>query len=103
MRLADGVLLVVDAAEGVMAVTERAVRQAVSEGLAITLLISKARCVCVGGQGLLGKPVPLYCTTSCPFWSSSRRRPAAQAAAFYSRIHMPPPVLKTRWTASSWS
>ncbi|GBF96527.1 116 kDa U5 small nuclear ribonucleoprotein component-like, partial [Raphidocelis subcapitata] len=41
MRLADGVLLVVDALEGVMAVTERAVRQAVAEGLAVTLLISK--------------------------------------------------------------
>jgi U5 small nuclear ribonucleoprotein component len=41
MRLADGVLLVVDAAEGVMAVTERAVRQAVAEGLAVTLMISK--------------------------------------------------------------
>ena len=48
MRLADGVLLVVDAAEGVMAVTERAVRQAVGEGLAVTLLISKAR---RGGEG----------------------------------------------------
>ena len=41
MRLADGVLLVVDAAEGVMAATARAARQAVAEGLAVTLLISK--------------------------------------------------------------
>ncbi len=41
MRLADGLLLVVDAAEGVMVVTERAVRQALQEGLSITLLISK--------------------------------------------------------------
>ncbi|GLC44572.1 hypothetical protein PLESTB_001320500 [Pleodorina starrii] len=41
MRLADGVLLVVDAAEGIMVVTERAVRQALQEGLSITLLISK--------------------------------------------------------------
>ena len=41
MRLADGVLLVVDAAEGVMMVTEKAVRQALGEGLPIALLISK--------------------------------------------------------------
>ncbi|KIY91383.1 elongation factor EF-Tu-like protein, partial [Monoraphidium neglectum] len=41
MRLADGVLLVVDALEGVVAVAERAARQAVAEGLAVTLLISK--------------------------------------------------------------
>ena len=41
MRLADGVLLVVDVLEGVMSVTERAIRQAVAEGVAITLLISK--------------------------------------------------------------
>lgn len=41
MRLADGIVLVVDAVEGMMAVTERAVRQAVAEGLAVTLLISK--------------------------------------------------------------
>jgi U5 small nuclear ribonucleoprotein component len=48
MRLADGVLLVVDALEGVLAVTRRAIRQAVGEGLAVTLLISKVR----GGGGL---------------------------------------------------
>ena len=41
MRLADGVLLVVDALEGVGLAAERAVRQAVSEGLALTLLVSK--------------------------------------------------------------
>lgn len=41
MRLADGVLLVVDVLEGVGAATERAIQQAVAEGLAITLLISK--------------------------------------------------------------
>lgn len=41
MRLADGVMLVVDAAEGIMVVTERAVRQALQEGLSITLMISK--------------------------------------------------------------
>ncbi len=43
IRLADGVLLVVDAAEGIMVVTERAVRQALQEGLTITLMISKVR------------------------------------------------------------
>jgi U5 small nuclear ribonucleoprotein component len=41
LRLADGVLLVVDAAEGVMLGTEKAVKQAVAEGLAITLLVNK--------------------------------------------------------------
>ncbi len=41
MRLSDGLLLVVDAAEGIMVVTERAVRQAIQEGLSITLIISK--------------------------------------------------------------
>jgi predicted membrane GTPase involved in stress response len=48
MRLADGVLLVVDVLEGVMTVTERAIQQAVQEGLAITLLISKVR-----GSGIM--------------------------------------------------
>ena len=43
MRLADGVLLAVDAAEGVMVVTERAVKQAVQEGLSIALVITKVR------------------------------------------------------------
>lgn len=41
MRMADGVLLVVDAVEGVMVVTERLIKQAVSENLKICLLISK--------------------------------------------------------------
>eukprot|EP00873_Tetraselmis_striata_P045198 jgi/Tetstr1/465462/TSEL_010146.t1 len=41
MRLADGVLLVVDAVEGVMCVTERAIKQAVQEQLPICLMISK--------------------------------------------------------------
>ncbi|KAF8072579.1 hypothetical protein HT031_000239 [Scenedesmus sp. PABB004] len=41
MRLADGVLLVVDVLEGVSIATERAIQQAVAEGLAITLLVSK--------------------------------------------------------------
>ena len=43
MRLADGVLLVVDAAEGTMVVTEKVVKQALAEGLPITLLLTKAR------------------------------------------------------------
>ena len=41
MRLADGVLLVVDAAEGVMMVTDKVIKQAVAEGLPICLLLSK--------------------------------------------------------------
>lgn len=41
MRLVDGVMLVVDAAEGCMMVTEMAIRQALQEGLAITLLLNK--------------------------------------------------------------
>jgi U5 small nuclear ribonucleoprotein component len=46
MRLADGVLLVVDVLEGVGAATERAIQQAVQEGLAITMLVSKVRRSC---------------------------------------------------------
>ena len=41
MRLSDGVLLVVDAVEGVMLVTQKAIKQACQEGLPICLLISK--------------------------------------------------------------
>lgn len=41
LRLADGVLLVVDAVEGVMVGTERAVKAAAAEGLPICLLVSK--------------------------------------------------------------
>eukprot|EP00879_Flechtneria_rotunda_P021406 GHRR01022563.1.p1 GENE.GHRR01022563.1~~GHRR01022563.1.p1 ORF type:complete len:373 (+),score=133.83 GHRR01022563.1:229-1347(+) len=41
MRLADGLLLVVDVLEGVGVAAERAIQQAVAEGLAITLVISK--------------------------------------------------------------
>ena len=48
MRLADGVLLVVDAAEGVMLVTDKAVRQALAEGLPIALLITKVLSSSVG-------------------------------------------------------
>ena len=40
-RLADGVLLAVDACEGVMLATERVIRQAVQEDLPICLLITK--------------------------------------------------------------
>jgi 116 kDa U5 small nuclear ribonucleoprotein component len=43
LRMADGVLLVVDAVEGVMLVTDKVVRQAAAEGLPICLLLSKAR------------------------------------------------------------
>lgn len=43
LRLCDGVLLCVDAAEGVMLVTERTIKQAVSEGLPISLMITKVR------------------------------------------------------------
>ena len=41
LRLADGVILAVDACEGVMLATERAIRQAVLEDLPISLLITK--------------------------------------------------------------
>jgi len=41
MRLADGVCVFIDAAEGVMLNTERVVRQAVQEGLAITICVNK--------------------------------------------------------------
>lgn len=41
LRLADGVLLVVDAVEGVMVVTERAIKQAVAENLPICVMLSK--------------------------------------------------------------
>lgn len=43
LRLCDGVLLVVDAVEGVMVVTDRVIKQAVAEGLPICLLVSKVR------------------------------------------------------------
>ena len=41
MRLADGMLLVVDACEGVMVVTERAIKQAIAENIPISLMLSK--------------------------------------------------------------
>ena len=43
MRLADGVLLCVDAAEGVMMVTDKVIKQAVAEGLPVCLLLTKVR------------------------------------------------------------
>ena len=52
VRAADGVLLVVDAVEGVMLVTEKVVRQALTEGLPICLLITKVRLAsCRSRQG----------------------------------------------------
>ena len=41
MRLADGVLLVVDVVEGVMLNTERLVRHAVQERLPVVLCVNK--------------------------------------------------------------
>lgn len=41
IRLCDGVLIFVDAAEGIMLNTERLLKHAVQEGLAITVCISK--------------------------------------------------------------
>lgn len=41
MRLADGILLVVDALEGMMVVAERAIKQALTEGLTIAVLLNK--------------------------------------------------------------
>ncbi|KAL9680439.1 hypothetical protein QQ045_018318 [Rhodiola kirilowii] len=41
LRLADGVVLIVDAAEGVMLNTERAIRHAIQERLPIVLVINK--------------------------------------------------------------
>merc|ERR1740131_710166 len=41
MRLADGVTVFIDAAEGVMLNTERVIKQAVQERLAVTICINK--------------------------------------------------------------
>ena len=41
MRLADGVCVFIDAAEGVMLNTERTIKQAVQEKLAVTICINK--------------------------------------------------------------
>jgi len=41
LRIADGAVVVLDAVEGIMMHTEMAVRQAITEGLPITLVISK--------------------------------------------------------------
>ena len=67
MRLADGVLLVVDAAEGVMMVTDKVIKQAVAEGLPICLLLSKVR----------AQSAAHMLTCMRPFHSPSPRSPAA--------------------------
>lgn len=41
LRLADGVLLVVDAVEGCLVGTERAIAAAAAEGLPVCVLLSK--------------------------------------------------------------
>lgn len=41
MRLADGLLLVVDAVEGVMIATQRVIQQAAAEQLSLCLVVSK--------------------------------------------------------------
>ena len=41
MRLSDGVCVFIDAAEGVMLNTERTIKQAVQEKLAVTICINK--------------------------------------------------------------
>jgi U5 small nuclear ribonucleoprotein component len=43
LRLSDGLLLCVDAAEGLMLVGQRAIAQAVGLGLPIVLMITKVR------------------------------------------------------------
>lgn len=72
LRLADGMLLVVDAAEGVMVVTEKAIKQAIMEGLPICLLISKVQ------------DSPMLWTTS--IWKHSKR--VVSCNSFY--IFSPP-------------
>ena len=55
MRMCDGILLVVDAVEGVMVSTEKAIRQAMQENLPICLLISKVHlALCLISQQLAG-------------------------------------------------
>ncbi len=55
MRLADGMLLVVDACEGVMVVTERAIKQAIAENIPISLMLSKVGMCCLQwGVGVRG-------------------------------------------------
>lgn len=41
VRLVDGVIIVVDVVEGVMANTEAAIRHAMKEGVALTLVLNK--------------------------------------------------------------
>ena len=47
MRLADGVLLCVDVAEGCMVSTDKAVKAALAEGLPIALLLTKVRALAI--------------------------------------------------------
>lgn len=80
MRLADGVLLVVDAAEGTMVVTEKVVKQALAEGLPITLLLTKVRllmCPHPAGiaQGAWGLPSRAKACAARGVSSSSFLRP----------------------------
>jgi peptide subunit release factor RF-3 len=73
MRLADGVLLVVDAAEGVMLVTEKAVKQALGEGLPIALLLTKvAACPLLGPLSYLhfSEVDEGACVSCCPHLES---------------------------------
>jgi small GTP-binding protein len=43
VRVCDGVLLVVDAVEGVMLQTERIIKHALQEGLPIVMVVNKVR------------------------------------------------------------
>ena len=74
MRVSDGVLLVVDAVEGAMMVTEMAVAQAASEGLPVVLVLSKVRL-----------PLP----PSLPLPPPAARRAAPRRAARPPLTHSP--------------
>lgn len=81
LRLSDGVLLVVDAVEGVMVGTERAIKAAAAEGLPICLLISKVdrrgR-----GKGLGGVPgFALVSRAPCLRWGTALERLATALGA----------------------
>ena len=53
-RLCDGVVVFVDASEGVMMVTEQAIKHALQEKLSITICINKVGGALVGGA-LVGR------------------------------------------------
>ena len=53
-RLCDGVMIVVDASEGVMMNTERLIKHAIQEKLSITLCINKVGIFQFQSQGFLG-------------------------------------------------